>query len=62
MERVSLQSNQVHEVLSLGPNAIWLASLLKEDLDIDTQTQGKCCVKMKAEMRVMFLQRDTDDQ
>lgn len=59
---VSLQSNQVNEVFSLGPNAIWLASLLKEDFDIDTQTQGKCCMKMKAEMRVMFLQRDTDDQ
>lgn len=34
----------------------------EEDFDIVTQTQGKCCVKMKAEMRVMFLQRDTDDQ
>lgn len=61
MEIVCLQSNQVNEAFSLGPNAIWLVFLLKEDLDIDTQTQGKCCVKMKAEMRVMVLQRDTND-
>ena len=62
MEIVSLQSNQVNEVFSLCPNAIWPASLLKEDLDIDTQTRGKCCVKMKTEMKVMVLQRDTNDQ